>query len=212
MALFRNRSIHELVGKLNLVLPGRTPTVSSSAVTQARARLGAEPLEWLFVVSADHWAHRSADAHRWRGLALYGVDGSTLRVADSEENRDHFGGTKGKRGQSGYPLVRLVGLMALRSHLLVNVAFGPLPNGVKSPMPPQLWPSVPDNSLTILDKGFLSAAILILLTRDGKEPSLAHARQEEYALDGAQTAGAERPCGGDEGVWSGPARKIPPCH
>ena len=49
-------------------------------------------MEWLFLRSAEEWAHRSADADRWRGLALYGVDGTTLRVADSPENRGHFGG------------------------------------------------------------------------------------------------------------------------
>ena len=37
------------------------------------------------------WAHASAVRHRWRGLALYAVDGTTLRVPDSDENREHFG-------------------------------------------------------------------------------------------------------------------------
>src|SRR6185295_14635419 len=69
--------------------------------------------------------HAEADKDRWRELSLYGVDGSTLRVADSDENRAHFGSAKSKRGDSGYPLARIVGLMALRSHLLAAVAFGP---------------------------------------------------------------------------------------
>src|SRR6266550_2793622 len=84
MALFRNRSIHEVVGKLNLALPGPSITVVPSRVAEARARLTAEPLGWLFTRCADEWAHKSADTHRWRGLALYGADGSTLRVADSD--------------------------------------------------------------------------------------------------------------------------------
>jgi len=33
---------------------------------------------------------------------VYGVDGSTLRVADSDDNRKHFGGSHGPRGASGY--------------------------------------------------------------------------------------------------------------
>src|SRR6266545_3663854 len=48
MALFRNRSIHDIVGKLNLVLPGRCATVAASSVVEARARLREEPLNWIF--------------------------------------------------------------------------------------------------------------------------------------------------------------------
>jgi hypothetical protein len=106
MALFRNRSITDVVSKLNLALPGKSATVAPSAVAQARDRLGDEPMEWLFIRTADQWAHQSADKHRWRGLALYGLDGSTLRVADSEENGEHFGYSTGHRGHSAYPLMR----------------------------------------------------------------------------------------------------------
>ena len=42
MALFRNRAIVEIVDKLDLALPGRSPVVAASAVPKARARVGAE--------------------------------------------------------------------------------------------------------------------------------------------------------------------------
>lgn len=167
MALFRNRSIVEIVDKLDLALPGPSPIVAKSAVPQARARLGADAMKWLFEFCAQEWAHASADSHRWRELALYGVDGSTLRVADSDVNRAHFGGSKGKRGESGYPLTRVVGLMALRSHLLASAVFGPYGKGEHT-YAVDLWSSVPDNSLTIVDKGFFAAYVLIPLARDGK--------------------------------------------
>jgi hypothetical protein len=70
MALFRNRSIQEIVNKLDLALPGVSLTVAPSSIVEARARLGADPMEWLFTISADHWAHASARSHSWRGLAL----------------------------------------------------------------------------------------------------------------------------------------------
>src|SRR5438477_9640048 len=47
MGLYRSRSIHDVVSKLDLALPGSTPTVVPSAVSDARSRLGAEPMEWL---------------------------------------------------------------------------------------------------------------------------------------------------------------------
>jgi hypothetical protein len=166
MALFRNRSIHDIVSKLDLVLPGESPTVVPSAVADARARLGAEPMEWLFTRCADAWAHASARRQAWRGLALYGVDGSTLRVPDSDENRATFGGSSGVRGQSGYPLVRMAALMGLRSHLLAAVAFGPYGQSELS-YAAALWISVPSDSLTIMDRNYLAAPVLVPLHRDG---------------------------------------------
>lgn len=56
MALFRNRSIVDVVDKLDLALPGQSPTVANSAIPKARARLGDEPMEWLFTRCAQEWA------------------------------------------------------------------------------------------------------------------------------------------------------------
>ena len=105
MALVRNWPIERVVDKLELALPDRKGTlVAKSAISKARQRLGEDPLAYLFATTAAEWATRSAEAHRWRGLALYGLDGSTLRVPDSPENRAEFGGQRagGGRGESGY--------------------------------------------------------------------------------------------------------------
>lgn len=170
MALFRDRSIAEVATTLDLALPARSgaPTAAPSAVSNARGRLGEEPLAWLFERTAEAWAHASADRDRWHGLSLYAVDGTTLRVPDTAENSEEFGyASGGKRGNSGYPLVRLVGLMAVRSHLLAAASFGPYAFGEHT-YAAKLWDSIPDNSLTINDKGFLSAALLLSLQTRGR--------------------------------------------
>ncbi len=169
MALFRNRSITEVASSLDLAVPTPTggPTAARSAVSKARSRLGQEPLAWLFTRCADEWAHASAARDRWQGLALYGVDGTTLRVPDTDDNSDHFGYANGPRGESAYPLVRLVAVMALRSHLIASVTFGAYATGEHT-YAAELWETIPDNSLTINDKNFLSAQTLISLHRDGK--------------------------------------------
>lgn len=171
MALFRNRAITDVVSSLDLALPAPNggPTVARSAVAKARSRLGEEPLAWLFTRCAHEWAHTSAGRDRWRDLALYAVDGMTMRVPDSDENREHFGLASGgsKRGDSGYPLVRLVAVMAVRSHLIANVAFGPYEYGEYT-YAAELWDTMPDNSLTLIDKNFLSAALLLSLHKGGK--------------------------------------------
>jgi transposase IS4-like protein/DDE family transposase len=169
MALFRDRSIVEVVNKLDLALPdARGRPVASSAVPKARARVGPEPLAWLFARCAEAWAVADAAAHRWRGLALYGVDGTALRVPDTPANRAHFGGhpAGNGRGESAYPLARVVALMALRSHLLAAAAFGPWAAGEPT-YARALWAHVPDDSLTVVDRGFLAAGPLLALAAGG---------------------------------------------
>lgn len=166
MALFRDRPMEDIVSKLDLALPGSGGTVARSSVVQARQRLGSEPMKWLFERSASAWAHASADAHRWRGLALYGIDGSTLRVPDTPENRAHFGGQSGRRGsESGYPMARVVALMVLRSHLLAGAWVGPYGGTNELAGAKELEASVPSDSLMILDRGFLAASLLLGIER-----------------------------------------------
>jgi hypothetical protein len=171
MAVLRDMPISEVARQLELALPGSdgSRTVAPSALAKARARLGPDPMEWLFGRTGEMWAGSSAEPHRWRGLALYGVDGTTLRVADSDENRRHFGGQDagGGRGTSGYPLVRLAVLMALRSHVLAAAAFGPYAD--ERQYAGALCESVPDRSLVMLDRLYLQADVLVPLRTSGQE-------------------------------------------
>lgn len=177
MAVMRDMPVTTVARQLDIALPAAdgTRTVASSALTQARARLGAQPMEWLFLRSAGEWAHRSAAADSWRGLGLYGVDGTTLRVADSTENREHFGSHDSGRHQggrdervNGYPLMRMVVVMALRSHLLAAATFGPF--GVDERVyAASLWDTVPDHSLVLVDRLHLQASVLVPLMTRGTE-------------------------------------------
>lgn len=167
MGIYRNKPITEIVAELDLALPGRRgPRAASSSVTQARERLGDEPIQWLFERCAEVWAQASARRHAWRGLAVYGVDGTTLRLPDSDANREHFGCCVSCRGESAYPMARLVTLMALRSHLLAAARFGPQSTG-EIALAKELWSLVPDETLCIVDRNFLSAALLIGIAAHG---------------------------------------------
>jgi hypothetical protein len=170
MALLRNESIDRVVAMLDLALPSDSGAdAAKSAIAQSRRRLGEEPLEYLFATLADRWARGSAARHRWRGLELYGIDGSTLRVPDSAENWSAFGGQRGNgaRNGSAYPQVRLLVVMALRSHLLAAARFADYATGEVS-LADQFWNELPENSLTIADRNFLVADDLTNLQRNGR--------------------------------------------
>lgn len=145
IALMRNESIARVAALLGLARPSTTGgLVAPSALTQARQRLGEAPLEYIFTATGTLWAARSAVAYTWRGLRLYAMDGSTVRVPDSKENWKAFGGQvgAGKRAGSAYPTVRVVALMAVRSHVLAALRFGSYKTGEVT-LAKELWQEVP---------------------------------------------------------------------
>lgn len=169
MALLRDRPIDEVAEKLDLVMPGPggSNAIAKSSVIDARNRLGQEPLKWLFRRSSEQWALKSAAEHAWRGLSVFATDGTTMRVPDSDENREHFGlASGGDRGDSGYPLARLSAIIAVRSHLIVDASIGPYLTGEKT-LADKCRSALPDNSLMIVDKNYLSAEYLLGLQRAG---------------------------------------------
>ena len=164
MALFRDRGIPEVAQHLDLVLPtatGARGRITPGALVQARTRLGAEPLAALFTQAARCWGAAAADATRWRGLAVYGVDGTTLRVPDTAANEAAFGRPRTSvrsGGGAGYPQLRVVVLLVLRQHLLAAAALGPF--GTSEPaLATALWAQVPNNALVILDRGYTAYAL-----------------------------------------------------
>lgn len=170
MALMRNESLERVVEWLDLALPaGPDCRLAKSAIAQARQRLGEDPVAYLFAVTAANWAFESAKRHQWRGLSLFGADGSTLRVPDSRENWKAFGGQHGNglRNGSAYPTVRLLGLMALRSHLLAGLVFADYATGEMT-LAKELWRELPDDSLTVVDRNFLVAHWLVALVNSGR--------------------------------------------
>src|SRR5262249_18084416 len=99
---------------------------------------------------------------------LYGMDGSSLRVADTPENRAYFGGHQTNKGISSYPLLRIVTLHALRSRLIVAAQFGPWATGERS-YAKEMWARVPNHSVILFDRGFTDAAVFIPFTAQGEE-------------------------------------------
>jgi hypothetical protein len=187
LALYRHQSISEVVDDLDLALPDlQAPFVSKSAVAQARQRLGAEPLKALFDMSARAWTEQDSKQYLFKGLSLFAMDGTTLKTADTPEHREHFGAQVYASSVSSYPQVRGVTLTAVPTHLIRSARFGPY--GVNEMLyAKELLDSIPNDSLTAFDKGFLSAEILCGLTNSGSNrhfiiPSKANTKWE--VIDG----------------------------
>jgi hypothetical protein len=168
MALFAELPLDALVARLRLArTPRGAPPVGSGTLAKARARLGAAAERALFEATARRWADRTArtPAVRWCGLALYGVDGTTLPLRDTPALRAAYGGRSGGRGKpSGYPQLKLVAVMALGSRVIRQVAWGACRRAEQA-LAATLWTALPPRSLTLLDKGFYSTAVFAAWSR-----------------------------------------------
>ena len=102
----------------------RKPVAGKSGISQARTRLGDEPVRMLHdevVKPIGRKRTRGAWYHKWR---LVSMDGSSLDVADTEENREAFGRPGASRGKSAYPQIRFVSLAETGTHVLFGTRMG----------------------------------------------------------------------------------------
>jgi hypothetical protein len=89
-----------------------------SGISQARSRLGSEPLKKLYEAVVGPIAlpqTKGAWYGKWR---LVSLDGSTLDVADTADNDNAFGRPGSGRGTSAFPKVRFVALLECGTHVL----------------------------------------------------------------------------------------------
>lgn len=158
MSLFRTESVRQLINKLDIVLPQEVDYVARSAVTQARKKLGSQVVKDVFHRTSEVWNDK-AEHPQWCGLNLLGVDGVVWRTPDTEANSSQFARTANKAYEAGYPQVRMVCMMELSSHLILDSAFDSVAENEMN-LAAKLIDKVPDNSLTTFDKGFYSLGLL----------------------------------------------------
>lgn len=169
MALFRNEPVHEVARRLNICAQGLASDslLAKSGVTQARKRLGSSPVESLFRQTGGHWGTERYPEDDWHGLQVFAVDGALFRTPDTPELRDHFGsGNTSTRRQTPFPMMRLVALMNVRSHILVDAQIAPY-RGNEMRLASAFTANMTDHSVTLFDKGFWSADLLLSLSTSG---------------------------------------------
>ena len=96
----------------------RIKVAGKSGISQARSRLGVEPLKRLYAAVVVPIAEKRTRGGWYRQWRLVSLDGSTLDVADTAENEQAFGRPGASRGSSAYPKIRFVGLLESGTHVL----------------------------------------------------------------------------------------------
>ena len=124
LALYMRSSYREV---LRCLLEGvqwlRDPSLKvrvagKSGISQARTRLGWEPLRQLHDELVRPVARRGTRGAWYRAWRLASLDGSTLDVADEKVNEEAFSRPGTSRGASAYPQIRFVSLVENGTHVL----------------------------------------------------------------------------------------------
>jgi hypothetical protein len=124
LALYMRSSYREVLrclleGVQWLLNPSAKVRVSGkSGISQARSRLGAEPLKKLYHAVVAPIAEKRTKGAWYRQWRLVSLDGSTLDVADTAENDKAFGRPGSSRGSSAFPKIRFVALLENGTHVL----------------------------------------------------------------------------------------------
>lgn len=126
-----------------------------SAISQARQRLGPEPLKLLYETLAQPIAQEQTRGAFYRLWRLVSLDGSTLDLPDSEDNETAFGRPGASRGQSGFPQLRFVTLVENGTHILFGARVGGYRES-EVQLAQEVLDQLQPDMLCLADRGFFS--------------------------------------------------------
>jgi hypothetical protein len=162
-ALFADLGYRQVWDRLVAGLVGpRVPSPTAGALTQARQRLGPKPLRFLFELlrgPAPALSTTAGAGTYWRGLLVCALDGTVMSVADSTANLRVFTKQALGRGESGYPGLRLVALVACGTRSIIDAVFGPTCHG-ETTYAPRLLCSLRSGMLLLADRYYGAADLL----------------------------------------------------
>src|ERR1017187_919290 len=159
LALYMQSSYREVLrclleGIQWLVEPSAGINVAgNSAISQARTRLGWEPLRELHDEVVRPVAVAATKGAWYREWRLVSIDGSTLDVADERGNNEAFGRPGASRGKSAYPQIRFVSLVENGTHVLFGSRMADYATS-ESALAKTVLPSLGKGMLCLADRGF----------------------------------------------------------
>lgn len=142
-----------LVAGLN---PAAVATPGSSALSQALRRVGVAPLRELFALVRGP----AIGAARWHGLLVCAIDGTSMFTANSQANAAEFGRQTGRPdAASGYPMLRLLTVVACGTRTIIDAVFGTYRVG-EITYAPALLRCVKPGMLLLADRNFAVTALV----------------------------------------------------
>jgi hypothetical protein len=147
---------------------GPPKITGESGISQARSRLGSEPLQRLYDEVARPLATPTTRGAFYRGHRVVTLDGSTLDVADQAANRDAFGRPGSSKSASGFPQLRFVALVENGTHVLSAGRMAAYKVG-EITLAKQVVPALKPGMLCLADRNFYSFELWRQACQQGAE-------------------------------------------
>lgn len=166
-----------MVTSLEGLLPVATP--SPAALAAARRRIGAAPLRALFdLLAGPAAAGPASKGVWWRGRLVTAIDGTSMCCPDTPANLTVYRKGGGHHGGTGYPMVRLLALVACGTRTIIDATFGTTSRG-ESGYAADLVPAMKRAMIVLADRNFAAAdliekiaargADLLIRTKNGRQ-------------------------------------------
>jgi len=162
MGLYMHVNLREvlfcLVEGLRMIRGAEIRVASKSGISQARSRLGAEPIQQLYRRVVQPLASAQVAEAWYAGKRLVSLDGSTLDVPDEATNRQAFGGPTTFNKHSPFPQVRFVCLAEVATRVLFAGHMADYRTGEVT-LAREVIQSLREDMLCLADRGFFGYAL-----------------------------------------------------
>jgi hypothetical protein len=144
-------------------------SVEDGAITHARKRIGLGVIRDVFRTSKEKLCQLVPDFH---GLTSMAIDGTTMTMPDTPENRKRFGKPRVGRGKAAFPQLRLVAMVRTALQMVFDVRYGPYcgkGTGERTLGLQLILENARRGILFLLDKGFYGFVLLDTILKKGAE-------------------------------------------
>jgi len=168
-ALFADLGYGQVWARMIAGLGGLSVAVpTAGALAQARRRVGVAPLRALFDLLRGPAAGVSVKGVRWRARLVTAIDGTILGCPDTPANLTVYHRGGGHHGGTGYPLVRVLALVACGTRTIIDATFGTDRIG-ETRYAHHLISALRRGMIVLADRNFAAADLLVAIADTGAD-------------------------------------------
>lgn len=185
LSIYRHRSqkevlrtladgLHHFFGLVDFKITGR------SGISQARSRVGYEPLSELIDRCASPLAKPGSIGSFYKDLRLVAIDATSLDLEDNDVNEEYFGRPSAKQG-GPRPLARLSGLVEVGTRAFFAIEVGPWKSSSEQSLALEVVKKLKPGMLCLGDRYYAKLPIIKAVVETGAH--LIFRRQENWKLE-----------------------------
>jgi Transposase DDE domain/Insertion element 4 transposase N-terminal len=166
--LFAELGYGQVWAKMIAGLGGLTvASPTAGALAQARRRIGVAPLRALFDLLRGPATGPTKGVY-WRGRLVTAIDGTMMCCPDTPANLRKFRRGGGHHGGTGYPMIRLLALVACGTRTIIDATFGTTSIG-ETTYTRDLLRALHRGMIVLADRNFAAQALIAAIADTGAE-------------------------------------------